>query len=181
MKKMILIILIFITAYACFAQNVSLSYNHFSQQIIYAVNILQKSLLHSGYSINDKEADFSIEISVDSQKLGAESFLIKPDDKNIKICGGDGSGVIYGCLSLAEDLGNGISIQNIKKKNESPKLQFRAIKFDLPWDTYRHSYALTLHQSTCKDLKFWEAFLDMMCENRFNVLKSEESLVNPTI
>jgi len=62
------------------------------------------------------------------------------------------------------------SIVKIKSKSETTRLHFRAIKFDLPWDTYRHSYALTLHQETCGDLKYWEAFLDMMCENRFNVL-----------
>jgi hypothetical protein len=53
---------------------------------------------------------------------------------------------------------------------EAPSLSFRAIKFDLPWDSYRHSSALSQHQETCKDLTFWQVFLDMMCRNRFNVL-----------
>jgi hypothetical protein len=46
----------------------------------------------------------------------------------------------------------------------------RAIKFDLPWDTYRHSYALDQHQQTCSDTAYWKAFLDMMAANRFNAL-----------
>ena len=71
---------------------------------------------------------------------------------------------------MAEDLRNGVGIQNIKAKSEAPKLPFRAIKFDMPWDTYRHSYALDLHSETCKDINYWKAFLDMMVENRFNVL-----------
>jgi hypothetical protein len=73
----------------------------------------------------------------------------------------------------ANDLNNEaytILIENIRPRSETPKLAFRAIKFDLPWDTYRHSYALDLHQETCRDLNFWEAFLDMMAENRFNTL-----------
>jgi hypothetical protein len=47
---------------------------------------------------------------------------------------------------------------------------FRAIKFNLPWDSYRRSPALQLHMETCRDPKFWESFLDMMVENRFNKL-----------
>ena len=50
------------------------------------------------------------------------------------------------------------------------QLEFRAIKFNLPWSAYRTSPALEQHQETCKDLRYWEAFLDMMAENRFNVL-----------
>ena len=46
----------------------------------------------------------------------------------------------------------------------------RAVKFDLPWDTYRHSYALDLHLETCKDTAYWKAFLDIMAENRLNAL-----------
>ena len=60
--------------------------------------------------------------------------------------------------------------KKIKSKAESPRLPFRAIKYDMPWDTYRHSYALDLHSETCKDVNYWKAFLDMMAENRFNVL-----------
>lgn len=78
--------------------------------------------------------------------------------------------MIYGSLSLEEDVRNGIPLQQIKSVSEKPKLPFRAIKFDLPWDTYRHSYALDLHVETCRDTNYWEAFLNMMVENRFNTL-----------
>jgi hypothetical protein len=60
---------------------------------------------------------------------------------------------------------NGIADRTVKAQFE-----FRAIKFNLPWAAYRTSYAIEQHKETCKDLKFWEAFLDMMAENRFNVL-----------
>src|SRR6185436_12369086 len=55
-------------------------------------------------------------------------------------------------------------------RSGKPHYPFRAIKFDLPWDTYRHSFALDQHYATCRDVRFWEAFLDMMVENRFNAL-----------
>jgi hypothetical protein len=53
---------------------------------------------------------------------------------------------------------------------DKPYFPFRAIKFDLPWDSYRHSDALDQHYATCRDTLFWKAFLDMMAENRFNAL-----------
>jgi hypothetical protein len=61
-------------------------------------------------------------------------------------------------------------LQNIKAGSEKPNLPFRAIKYDLPWDSYRRSSALDQHVETCKDLNYWEAFLDMMAANRFNAL-----------
>lgn len=152
------------------AQSVSLHYDTTSSQVNYAVKVLKKSLLEQGFSIQKAPADYSISLMMNSEKSKAEAFTIQLKNKRIIITAGDGRGIIYGSMSLVEYLRNGISIQNIRAKSEAPKLLFRAIKFDLPWDTYRHSYALSQHQKTCKDLKFWEAFLDMMSENRFNTL-----------
>jgi hypothetical protein len=152
------------------AQSVSLHYDTTTSQVNYAAKVLKKFLMKQGYSMQKAPADYSISLVMNPEKLKAEAYTVQPKNKSIIITGGDGSGIIYGSLSLVEDLRNGISLQNIKATSEAPRLPFRAIKFDLPWDTYRHSYALTQHQETCKDLKYWEAFLDMMCENRFNTL-----------
>ena len=112
---------------------------------------------------------FRINLSLQAS-FGAESFSIKKEGQAIHVIGGDERGLIYGCESLAEDIRNGISLTNIKTKTEKPFLPFRGIKYDLPWDTYRHSYALELHDETCRDTAYWKAFLDMMVENRFNTL-----------
>ncbi len=152
------------------AQSVSLQYDTSSIQAKYAVKMLRQTLIKKGYSIQKNKADYSISIIIDSKNLKAEAYTLLPEGKKITITGGDGTGIIYGSLSLAEDLRNGMTLSNVRERSESPNLPFRAIKFDLPWDTYRHSYALNQHQETCKDLKFWEAFLDMMAENRFNAL-----------
>ena len=55
-------------------------------------------------------------------------------------------------------------------QDDTPHFAFRAIKFDLPWDTYRHSDALDQHYATCRDTLFWKAFLDMMADDKFNAL-----------
>ena len=152
------------------AQSVRLQYDSSSVKAKYAEKMLHQALLEKGYTIQKDKSDYSISIKINSQNLKPEAYILQPEKNKITITGGDGTGVIYGSLSLAEDLRNGISLSNMHERSESPNLSFRAIKFDLPWDTYRHSYALSQHQETCKDLKFWEAFLDMMAENRFNAL-----------
>ena len=75
-----------------------------------------------------------------------------------------------GVLDVAEHIRLGTSWNKIKDRTVKAQLEFRAIKFNLPWSAYRTSPALEQHQETCKDLRYWEAFLDMMVENRFNVL-----------
>jgi hypothetical protein len=114
--------------------------------------------------------NYHVNLKLDPNSFLPESYSIKLIGKIFTISGGDERGLIYGCLSLAEDLRNGVALRGYQAKAESPFLPFRAIKYDLPWDTYRHSYALELHDQTCRDTNYWKSFLDMMAENRFNVL-----------
>ncbi len=172
MKRIFFILAVFLSSITGFnfAQSVKVVSDDQSVQTKYAADVLQKALSRYGYFIVQDKPDFLITLKVDSLNLKPEAFEIDPGEKDIVIKGGDGTGIIYGCNSIAEDLGNKIRLKDLKPKLESPKLAFRAIKFDLPWDTYRHSYALSLHSQTCKDINFWKAFLGMMCRNRFNVL-----------
>lgn len=110
-----------------------------------------------------------ITVEID-EELAGESFSTNLDGKNLLIRGGDATGLMYGLLDIAEQLRNGGSWQAVRLKSESPQFPFRAIKFNLPWFAYRSNDAITLHHERCRDLAFWEAFLDMMAENRFNVL-----------
>jgi hypothetical protein len=150
------------------AQTISLSYDTSNYREKYSSTILAEALNKKGYSIAP-QSEFKISFEINAS-LEKEAFTVTVSSKEIQIKGGDENGILYGSLSVAEDIRNGISIQKIKERSESPRLQFRAIKYDLPWDTYRHSYALDQHQETCADVKYWESFLDMMAENRFNVL-----------
>jgi hypothetical protein len=152
------------------AHTVQLQYSHSSPQAIYAAQRLTRTLAASGYSIREGKTEYAITLSIDSTELSAEAFVISPAGTTITVKGGNGAGLIYGALSIAEDINNGIRLGKLSPKQESAALPFRAIKFDLPWDTYRHSASLDQHKETCRDLKYWEAFLDMMVENRFNTL-----------
>jgi hypothetical protein len=141
-----------------YCQTTTIHFNKASPQQVYAASILEKTFVK-------KEVNLVI-----SEKLSPESFTITVAGKTITVRGGDERGLIYGCLSLREDIRNGVSWVNYQSKTEKPFLPFRAIKYDLPWDTYRHSYALELHDQTCRDTSYWKSFLDMMAENRLNVL-----------
>ncbi len=102
--------------------------------------------------------------------IGAEGFRRVSSRHGLKITGGGERGAMYGVLDVAEQIRLGTPLKKIKERTVKPQLEFRAIKFNLPWAAYRTSPALEQHQETCKDLRFWEAYLDMMVENRFNVL-----------
>lgn len=82
----------------------------------------------------------------------------------------DEVGAQYGILGLMEFLQGGNSFTDLEEKTVNPTLEYRIIKFNLPWSPYRDSEATAVHLETCRDLAFWERFLDMMVENRFNVL-----------
>ena len=171
MKKVICLFIATLSVFACgFSQSVRISYSRVSPQASYAARMLENALLKKGYSKKETKSDFEINLSINDTSLGSEAFSVSNNGKKITVIGGDDRGVIYGSLAVAEDIRNGIRLERIKPKKEKPNYSLRAIKFDLPWDTYRHSDALDLHLETCKDVNYWKAFLDMMAENRFNSL-----------
>jgi len=110
----------------------------------------------------------SVTLKILPKALSPEAFSIERAGKNIAITGGDARGLIYGALALREQLLNGTPIDKVPPSRDQPSLPFRGIKFNTPWDTYRPSSALDQHYATARDLEFWEAWLDMMVENRFN-------------
>ena len=152
------------------SQPVKIVYNKTSPQANYAGEILEKVVTEKGYTLSSSKASIVITIATNFKRLEEEEYIIRKDGNNITITGGTTRGMIYGCLSLAEQLRNGNRLEKIRTQGEKHHYPFRAIKFDLPWDTYRHSDALDLHYETCKDLDYWKAFLDMMVENRLNAL-----------
>jgi hypothetical protein len=171
MKKLFIFLhCVILISCSSFAQRITIQYNRSSAQQSYAANMLKATLLRNGYFINETQPDYTIVFQSDGSSLGREAFKISTEGRKILIQGGGDTGVIYGSFSLIEDVRNGVSIFNLRPKSEIPKLAFRGIKYDLPWDTYRHSYSLDQHQQTCSDVNYWKAFLDMMVENRFNTL-----------
>lgn len=154
------------------AEKVSIVYDESSPQASYAARKLSETLKSEGYELQKKHVgyDYLISIATHPERLKPEAFSIIPEGKIITVLGGDNRGMIYGALALAEQLRNHIALAKITSESQAPQLEFRGIKYNLPWETYRASTALAQHIPTVRDLKYWEAFLDMMVENRFNVV-----------
>ena len=102
--------------------------------------------------------------------MDKEEFRILPKADTIMVVGGSERGCLYGVMELIEQLGPGCDFNQVEEREVKPEIAFRAIKFNLPWAPYRPGPANDVHLETCRDLQFWESFLDMMVENRFNAL-----------
>lgn len=137
-------------------------------QVIYGVKQLKQLGISKSISFSNINPDIRIQAKIDSINLQKEAYRIIEENNQVQLTGGDNSGLMYGLLELKEQLKNGN--RSIQSKQETPKLSFRALKFNLPWDSYRTGEALQLHYETCRDTNFWKSFLDMMVENRFNKL-----------
>jgi Glycosyl hydrolase family 20, domain 2 len=155
-----------------FAKGVFILYEKELPQIEYAAQKIKDALFEKQYDLTDSRTnyDFLISLAVHPGRLAAEAYSIIPEEKIITIYGGDPRGLIYGAMTIAEHLRNDVALQDIKREDGKPNLEFRGIKYNLPWHTYRPSSALDQHFETARDLNYWEAFLDMMVENRFNAI-----------
>ena len=174
MKKILLFVIIAgcLVSGTARVKSVTILHEKAVPQAAYAARKLGEALAERDYEMTPERTGngFCITLAVDGSRLGPEAFSIIPDGKMIAVCGGDRRGMIYGALELAERVRNGTPLENVGAVHQSPNLEFRAIKYNLPWETYRPSSALDQHVETARDLKYWEAFLDMMVENRFNVI-----------
>lgn len=145
-------------------------------ELNYAIEKLEKQLASSGRTIsftsNDQEANLRLEIlpQADSDSEKNDGFSLAKKDGAFVLSSECNRGLLYGLLDINEQLTGGALWPKIKEKSIRAHHDFRAIKFNLPWYPYRSGEHLSLHMETCRDLKYWESFLDMMVENKFNVL-----------
>ncbi|QDK79928.1 hypothetical protein EXU85_15445 [Spirosoma sp. KCTC 42546] len=171
MKNILILISLWIgICPSAFSQRVNMIYDHSLPQAEYAVRMLEKTFQKQGQSSRKEASEYVIRLSLNATAIRKEAYSIQHAGNQITIEGGDERGLLYGCLSLCDEVKNGVSLQKIRASHDQTNLPFRAIKFNLPWDAYREGEAMSLHQETCRDLRFWEAFLDMMAQNRFNAL-----------
>ena len=118
----------------------------------------------------EKEPSTLKELNIVVEDLQTEAFQIIRIENTIYVIGGDDNGLMYGILDLRDQLELKGDLDKVEEKTEKPRFHFRAIKFNLPWSSYRLGESLQLHMETVKDTAFWEKFLDMMADNRFNAL-----------
>jgi len=140
----------------------SLNINNETNNSINGIHVLT-----SNDQLNDQQQEI---LSGNISAVTSDGYKIIKDDKNIYIIGKTDKGCLYGIMDLIEQLGSTCDIDKVEERLLNPASSFRAIKFNLPWSPYRPGPATELHKETCKNLNFWEVFLDMMVENRFNAI-----------
>lgn len=145
-------------------------------ELEYGFNKLENEIVSQGgsFQFTTNRSNASIVLELQSKKnLDAEKndgFTISKSNKVVKLSSECNRGLLYGLLDIKLQVSNGTSWNNIEEKSITAHHDFRAIKFNLPWYSYRSGENLSQHLETCKDLAFWESFLDMMVENKFNAL-----------
>ena len=121
---------------------------------------------------SNTKAKISLEI-VESEKdpeIQKEGYRILKSGKNLVVRAVDNSGAMYGLLDIAEQIEMKKGLSGIEEKLENPRFAFRAIKYNLPWHSYRENESLQANSELSKDLNMWRDFLDMMAEDRLNAL-----------
>ena len=106
----------------------------------------------------------------DDPEIGKEGYRISRSGDSYVITAIDNSGAMYGLLDMAEQIEMQKGFVNLEEKVVNPRFGFRAIKYNLPWVSYRENESLQANNELSKDLDMWASFLDMMAENRFNAL-----------
>lgn len=143
-----------------------------SPQVQYAIGKLRLVLAEAGKSqpTARTSAEPPMSVKVSAATSDDDGFALTREGTTLLVHGDSARGAMYGVLDIAEQMRLGASLASVHPHRVIPQMKFRAIKFNLPFASYRNGPYLEQHQDTVKDLKFWESFLDMMAENRFNVL-----------
>lgn len=157
---------------------VTVAFDMNSQPVSFGVSRIEQALKKSGKQLRKirlpSNADPNIVIQVLAAKeilsIQKEGFEIDYKNKGLLISAIDATGAMYGALDVAEQIRMGKTWQNIATKKVNPHFTVRALKFNLPWSSYRVGQAMDQHLEVCRDLKFWQRYIDQVAENRFNVL-----------
>ncbi len=183
------VVIIIVLASCSESKRTHICFNAASSIISYGANRLSSLLESTGYTVEtcqdshginhriviltfEQDLDEPEQKLVSSNVLGLmpDGFKIVIESQIIYVLARTDRGGMYGIMDLVEQLGPSCDFSKIEGRQIDPAFSFRAIKFNLPWSPYRPGPATEVHMETCRDLKFWESFLDMMVENRFNAL-----------
>lgn len=134
---------------------------------------IQSAVTKVGGKVSDSGA-YKVHLDSIDASLGEEAYKISVEGKDIHVVGGDATGLMYGGLSIAEQIEMG-NIDAIKAETVTPSLKARGLKFNIPLDMRTPSYTDGGDSGQANipamwDMSFWEEELDRMALNRMNVL-----------
>ena len=175
MKRITVIAVIALLAITAMAQRVNIQTGKkASAREQYAAEYLQKKLTEMGYTISPQKADCKITLS-NANSGTAEGYTIAKDKKGITVTGNDATGVIYGCVELAERIKTTGSL-DIQPITETPGMVMRGTCIGLQKTVYLPGHAVYEYPYTPENFPWfydkaeWIKYLDMLVENKMNSL-----------
>lgn len=173
MKRITSLILLVFVSPVLIAQ-VTLHYPKKIRGIELGIAKVKDVLVRHNYPVSEgpsQAGEFALKIVMEQDNaIKTEGYKIEKKGNQITMRARDESGIRYGLLAFAEQFSMKKDWSKITSQSVNPTFAVRTIKFNLPWEPYRESRSMEYHLSTCRDLKFWESYLNMMFENRLNVL-----------
>lgn len=185
MKRYIVFSIMICVTLTMMAQRVSIVINkeatsrdsapHSDSQVreLYAADYLQKKLTALGYDVTPKKG---MRITLVNAKSGmAEGYSITKDKKGVVVTGNDATGVIYGCVELAERIRQK-GLQGVEPTTEVPGMVMRGTCIGLQKTVYLPGHTVYEYPYTPEnfpwfyDKQEWVKYLDMMVENKMNSL-----------
>ena len=166
---------------------------------IYGVQRLEKALQSAGYTVHrmtsgGAKSAWSIRIGLwrgvspaaagqtataaaaAAKAPGKEGFVLTAKNKQIRIEGADPSGVLYGCLALADSVTANGKLPVVLSVTDQPEMPFRATCIGLQKPAYlpgRSAYEYPYTPETFPwlyDKQLWIKYLDMLVADRMNAL-----------
>ena len=186
MRKYVVLSIMICLKLTVMAQRVSIvTGKQVSNRERYAAAYLQKKLTDLGYEVTPQKG---LNITLKNANDGAaEGYSITKDKKGIVVTGNDATGVIYGCVELADrirqskgqvlDWGKDRQQTNFPLDcKEAPAMVMRGTCIGLQKTVYLPGHAVYEYPYTPEnfpwfyDKEEWVKYLDMMVENKMNSL-----------
>ena len=191
MKRIIVLCMSLAIVLLAMAQRISVvTSKEASAREQYAAEYLQKKLTEMGYTIVKKKGDCLISLTC-RHKGKAEGYQIIRGRQSIMVIGNDPSGVIYGCVELADRVRQDSSLIYKTKRghtsakasglpapivDESPQMVMRGTCIGLQKTVYLPGHAVYEYPYTPENFPWfydkdeWIKYLDMLVENKMNSL-----------
>ena len=131
---------------------------------------ITSQIIDKSFATGKEQIQLKIVSQNSDPEIKKEGYRIKISGDSYIITAIDQSGAMYGLMDFAEQIEMQKGFKNISGKLENPRFAFRAVKYNLPWHSYRENESLQANSELSKDLNMWRDFLDMMAEDRLNVL-----------
>ena len=175
MNRIFALSLIMAVALSAMAQQVNIVINKkASNREQYAKEYLQKKLSALGYEVTPNKG---LTVTLNNANGGAaEGYTISKSKKGITVTGNDATGVIYGCVELAERAKLEGTLEAVKPVSDSPQMVMRGTCIGLQKTVYLPGHGVYEYPYTPEnfpwfyDKEEWVKYLDMMVENKYNSL-----------